>query len=65
MQLYMDELAACGVGSGDGCAPLSTLDGLRAALDLSYCDLYRWMLGWGVWGNGFLEDRVKNVIDNM
>jgi len=62
LQLYIDELAANGVGE-DKHAPLPTLDGLREALDLSYCDLYRWMLGWGVWGNGFLEGRVERCFD--
>merc|ERR1712150_386982 len=63
LKLYIDELAANGVGGdGDDAAPLPTLDGLSEALDLAYCDLYRWMLGWGVWGNGFLEDRVDKII---
>jgi hypothetical protein len=36
--------------------------------DLSYCDLYRWMLGWGVWGNEFLDGRAErsmNAFGNM
>lgn len=50
LQLYIDELKGNGVGSDDfGDSPLPTIDGLRDALDLAYCDLYRWMLGWGVW----------------
>lgn len=64
LQLYIDELAANGVGD-DKHAPLPTLEGLKDALDLSYCDLYRWMLGWGVWGNGFLESRVERCLDDI
>eukprot|EP00586_Coscinodiscus_wailesii_P003630 CAMPEP_0172490010 /NCGR_PEP_ID=MMETSP1066-20121228/20320_1 /TAXON_ID=671091 /ORGANISM="Coscinodiscus wailesii, Strain CCMP2513" /LENGTH=347 /DNA_ID=CAMNT_0013258273 /DNA_START=55 /DNA_END=1098 /DNA_ORIENTATION=+ len=64
LQLYIDELAACGVGA-DRKTPLPTLEGLKEALDLSYCDLYRWMLGWGVWGNGFLEGRVERCLGGI
>ena len=50
LRLYIDELRTNGVGdvgNDDGTVP--TIDVLRDALDLAYCDLYRWMLGWGVW----------------
>jgi len=60
--LYIDELAANGVGHEKE-APLPKLETLKQALDLSYCDLYRWMLGWGVWGNRFLEGRVERCMD--
>lgn len=65
VKLYIDELAANGVGGGDKNASLPTLAEMRRALDLAYCDLYRWMLGWGVWGNGFLEGRVERCLDNV
>ncbi|VEU36399.1 unnamed protein product [Pseudo-nitzschia multistriata] len=63
LRLYIEELAANGVGD-DADAPLPTMEKLKEALDLSYCDLYRWMLGWGVWGNGFLEGRVEACMNN-
>ena len=31
--------------------PAPALDSLRAALDLAYADLCRWMVGWGMWGD--------------
>jgi hypothetical protein len=62
LQLYIDELYANDVGRGNK-APLPTLQGLKIALDLAYCDLYRWMLGWGIWGNSFLSERVANVFE--
>lgn len=61
MHLYIEELEANGVGA-ENTAPLPTVEDLEVALDLSYCDLYRWMLGWGVWGNGFLQERVESVL---
>mmetsp|Transcript_23917 Transcript_23917/g.66270 ORF Transcript_23917/g.66270 Transcript_23917/m.66270 type:complete len:337 (-) Transcript_23917:499-1509(-) len=64
LRLYIDELASNGVGK-DKDAPLPTLERLKEVIDLSYCDLYRWMLGWGVWGNGFLEDRVERCMNNF
>jgi Phosphotransferase enzyme family len=63
LQLYITELSVHGVGS-DAAAPLPTLEDLKEALDLAYCDLYRWMLGWGIWGNSFLQDRVENLFAN-
>lgn len=63
--LYIDELASNGVGGDDIDAPLPTLEKLKYALDLSYCDLYRWMLGWGVWGNGFLEGRAERCMKSF
>mmetsp|Transcript_11873 Transcript_11873/g.30124 ORF Transcript_11873/g.30124 Transcript_11873/m.30124 type:complete len:336 (+) Transcript_11873:112-1119(+) len=62
LSLYIDELAANGVGENKD-APLPTVEKLKIALDLSYCDLYRWMLGWGVWGNGFLGERVERCMN--
>jgi len=64
LQLYIDTLAENCVGSDEE-APLPALDELREALDMAYCDLYRWMLGWGVWGNAFLEDRVERCLDGI
>jgi Ecdysteroid kinase-like family len=63
LQLYIDELNANGVGK-DIMAPLPTLEGLKVAMDLAYCDLYRWMLGWGIWGNSFLPDRVEKAFSD-
>jgi hypothetical protein len=60
LQLYIDELNANNV-SMDSSAPLPTIEGLKVAMDLAYCDLYRWMLGWGIWGNSFLEERVEKA----
>ena len=31
--------------------PAPALESLRAALDLAYADLCRWMVGWGLWGD--------------
>ena len=64
LQLYINTLAENGVGSANE-APLPRLDELREALDLAYCDLYRWMLGWGVWGNSFLKYRVERCLDSI
>lgn len=64
LRLYTKELKERGVGS-DSEAPLPTLDGLKKAMDLAYCDLYRWMCGWGVWGNDFLVDRVERCLDSV
>lgn len=64
LRLYIKELQRNGVGKsgGDRDAPLPTLEVLTDALDLAYCDLYRWMCGWGVWGNGFLHERVERCL---
>uniref|UniRef100_A0A7S4V5Q2 CHK kinase-like domain-containing protein n=1 Tax=Ditylum brightwellii TaxID=49249 RepID=A0A7S4V5Q2_9STRA len=61
LKFYIEELASNGL---DSSSPLPTFDGLKEALDLAYCDLYRWMCGWGVWGNGFLGDRVRKCLEN-
>ena len=37
---------------------------LQESLDLAYCDFWRFMLGWGVWGSGG-EDRVWAVLDRL
>ncbi len=31
--------------------PAPALESLRAALELAYADLCRWMVGWGMWGD--------------
>jgi hypothetical protein len=64
LELYIQELTANGIGK-DGKTLVPTLNELTEALDLAYCDLYRWMLGWGVWGNGFLEGRVEKVLERF
>ena len=58
--------AAGGGANTPPSAPLPTEAELRAALDLSYCDLYRWMLGWGCWGHADeLEVRVARVMTRI
>mmetsp|Transcript_15013 Transcript_15013/g.34811 ORF Transcript_15013/g.34811 Transcript_15013/m.34811 type:complete len:342 (+) Transcript_15013:157-1182(+) len=64
LRLYIDELAKNGVGRDEE-SPLPSPEKLKQALDLSYCDLYRWMLGWGVWGNGFLNGRVERCMSKF
>lgn len=38
---------------------------LKDSLDLAYCDYYRFMCGWGFWGDSDLESRVKAVMDRL
>ena len=58
--------AAIGDSSMPPCAPPPTSAALQAALDLSYVDLYRWMLGWGEWGDsGSLRLKVMKVMDRI
>ncbi|KAG7353016.1 ecdysteroid kinase [Nitzschia inconspicua] len=63
LQLYIDELSLNNVGR-DKKFPLPTLEDLKEALDLAYCDLFRWMLGWGIWGNSFLQERVERLLSD-
>jgi hypothetical protein len=63
LELYIHELKANNVGK-DNTAPLPTLMGLKVGMELAYCDLYRWMLGWGIWGNSFLPERVERAIED-
>lgn len=41
-----------------------TMEALRTALALSYCDLGRWMSGWGWWGNP-IDDKIIAVLDRL
>eukprot|EP00448_Togula_jolla_P011473 CAMPEP_0170601028 /NCGR_PEP_ID=MMETSP0224-20130122/17641_1 /TAXON_ID=285029 /ORGANISM="Togula jolla, Strain CCCM 725" /LENGTH=353 /DNA_ID=CAMNT_0010925777 /DNA_START=33 /DNA_END=1094 /DNA_ORIENTATION=- len=41
-----------------------TLEGLQAALALSYCDLGRWMIGWGFRRVDF-KDKIQAVLDKL
>ena len=61
LNLYLKELQKNGVQRDE----LPSLEEAVHALDLAYCDLYRWMCGWGVWGNGFLSDRVERCLDQI
>ncbi len=45
-------------------APPPTLAQLEASLELAYCDLGRWMSGWGWWGND-LRDKIEPVLDRL
>ena len=40
------------------------LEVLRETLALSYCDLGRWMSGWGWWGHD-LEGKIRPVLDRL
>uniref|UniRef100_A0A7S1U035 Aminoglycoside phosphotransferase domain-containing protein n=1 Tax=Phaeomonas parva TaxID=124430 RepID=A0A7S1U035_9STRA len=60
LEAYRAELAAR-LGE-DAAPPQAAMD---AALDLCFLDLYRWMAGWGVWGNAFLEPRAQSVLDRI
>ena len=41
---------------------LPNLEQLQESVELAYCDFYRFMSGWGYWGSGGGEERVKNVL---
>jgi thiamine kinase-like enzyme len=41
-----------------------TLEDLITSVELAYCDLYRFLSGWGFWGNDD-ADRVKRVLDRL
>jgi len=41
-----------------------TMDALKTSLALSYCDLGRWMSGWGWWGNP-INDKIIAVLDRL
>lgn len=41
-----------------------TMDELLDSVELAYCDLYRFLSGWGFWGNDD-ADRVKRVLDRL
>lgn len=61
LALYCAELGRAGLHETNIPSPAA----LAAALDLAYVDLYRWMLGWGVWGNRFLVRRAERVLDRI
>jgi hypothetical protein len=42
--------------------PPPSLRSFQAALDVAYCDLCRWMCGWGMWGCEFLVPRVQRIL---
>ena len=44
--------------------PPPSPEALRDSLDLAFCDLARWMAGWGTWGND-LSARVGGVLDRL
>ena len=58
---YHRELSALLRAQGDT-AP--TMAELETALALSYCDLGRWMSGWGWWGHD-LEGKICAVLDRL
>lgn len=61
VEFYINELASSGVDA----SLLPSFDELMKSLDIAYCDLYRWMCGWGVWGNSFLPNRVERCLDEV
>mmetsp|Transcript_32405 Transcript_32405/g.65489 ORF Transcript_32405/g.65489 Transcript_32405/m.65489 type:complete len:385 (+) Transcript_32405:52-1206(+) len=58
LEAYHSELCALLQKSGD---PPPTMDALQASLALAYCDLGRWMSGWGWWGHP-LDEKIEAVL---
>lgn len=46
-------------------AKLPTLGEFQVIMDLAYCDYYRFMSGWGFWGSGSGEERVRHVLHQL
>jgi Phosphotransferase enzyme family len=46
-------------------ATIPTRQDLQDMMDLAYCDYYRFMSGWGFWGNDGGGDRVRQVLDRL
>ena len=43
-----------------------TLEELQLSLSLAYCDLYRFMIGWGNWGsNNRPNQRVIKILNQL
>ena len=42
-----------------------SLEDLRDALDVAYCDFYRFMSGWGFWGSSSCESRVVGILNRL
>ena len=61
LQYYHGELTKLLKAQGD--APPS-IDSLKASLALSYCDLGRWMSGWGWWGHS-INDKILAVLKQL
>mmetsp|Transcript_23670 Transcript_23670/g.52495 ORF Transcript_23670/g.52495 Transcript_23670/m.52495 type:complete len:358 (-) Transcript_23670:168-1241(-) len=62
LQHYLAELSAA-LPPGEE-AP--SLQDLQASLTLAYCDLARWMAGWGWWGNSrLLKQHMVSVLDRL
>lgn len=58
VEAYHAELSVLLEAQGD--SP-PTLDALQASLALAYCDLGRWMSGWGWWGHP-LREKIEAVL---
>jgi hypothetical protein len=56
LQVYCDELIDL-LGSNSAPTPKH----LQDSLALAYCDLGRWMSGWGWWGND-IQDKIEEVL---
>ncbi len=61
LSLYSAELGRAGLHESNIPSPAA----LASGLDLAYVDLYRWMLGWGVWGNSYLVRRAQSVLHRI
>jgi len=61
LEFYHRELSVLLEAQGD--APPS-LETIKSSLELSICDLGRWMSGWGWWGHA-IDERIKMVLDRL
>jgi hypothetical protein len=52
----------CGLDMNDG--PLPTLSELIESIDLAFCDLQRFLCGWGHWGCD-ISSFVLRVLDRL
>jgi len=61
LEFYLQELTK---RLPDDVAP-PTMQELSDSLELAYCDYYRFMSGWGYWGSGGGDERVKAVLNRL
>lgn len=62
IRYYYDKL--CSLLKKDGSSYIPSWSHFKDSLDLAFCDYYRFMAGWGIWGND-ISGRVQAFLDRL